>query len=1416
MSSKRADRSSAKRQNLIPKEEGNALPRAHQKALSAEVATVPKRNGVKKTRDRQFSSLFALSIDAIVIVDQQGQCLEANPAAGELCGLSTDDFVGQALLDLLQDHRNRPLDWVNFQQTAQGTCRLRTVDGTYRNVEYRLTSDFAPSCLLVLLRNLPESPPSQQQLESQKYQTLFEILPIGVCITDANGNLVEANPASEQILGISIAEQTQRTYDSPAWKIVRPDSTPMPAAEFASVRALQENRVIIGEEKGIVHPDGSVHWIRVSAAPIPLENYGVAIAYVDITNQKIAETELKQSHAYYKSLADVLPLCLYRKDTQGRLTFINQTCLATLNKTATEVLGKTVYDFYPPDLAAKYDADDRHVLTTGNTLNTVEAHQIPGQETQTVVQVVKAPVKNQQGDIIGTQGIYWDITERIQLEAALRESESKLNTILQSAIAAIYSFVIYPNEDWHYTYFSPGCATIFGYSPEELLANQDLLFSRIPTAEQEQLLETATPAIFASSICQFEFSFQHQDGSFRWLKATVYPHRDDGQDCWNVTVVAVDISDLKATEIALRQSEATKQAMLEAIPDLLIHMDQDGTYLQLHKSAELMLINPDRMEVGNTIFDILPTPMATERMSQIQQALATQRLQVYEYDFAVDGRTYYEEARIVPMGQDQVLLLVRDISDRKVVELTLRQQEREFRTLAEHSPDGILRLDQHFRFLYVNPVIAQQLGVTATYLIGKKATEIGFPAQLVQTWRKAIKQAFDTRQEQQLETQETRPIGVKIFSSRIVPELSRDGSVESVLIVSRDITDLKQAQAELLHQTERERLLSRITQHIRQSLDSNQVLTTAVEQTRLLLNADRVLIYRFNADGSGNMIAESVIPPWLSVIGSNLDDPCFTGELVEAYRQGKIHQIDDLQTYHCHPCYAELLSTFQIRANLVMPITDGTKLWGLFCIHHCAQPHVWQFWELELLHQLVDQLAIAIQQSELYHQVQQLNVTLENQVLARTADLQRSLEFEMLLKRITDQVRDSLDETEILETVVRELAEGLSLECCDTGIYNADHTTSTIVHEYARSPHLTQKGLTFAIGDAQNLDVYPFLFQGQAVQFCNRQPSSLRPGQGRVAILACPIWDDQNVLGDLWLFRHAPDTFSALEMRLVQQVANHCAIALRQSRLFCAAERQVIELEQLNRLKDDFLSTVSHELRTPMSNIKMATELLEIYLTQQKVLPANFSSATLTSNASPIERYFQILKDEGKREISLINDLLDLARIDAQTEPLVLTTIDLRRWIPPQLESFVTRTQQQQQALVLRLPSTLPLLTTDTSHLQRILHELLNNACKYTPPGETIRISARAIATDNSMELRVVNSGVSLSTLECDRIFERFYRIPNNDPWKHGGTGLGLALVKKLVEYMQGSIWAESKAKRLQFIIRLPLQPESSPPNRAP
>ncbi|NJO86059.1 MAG: HAMP domain-containing histidine kinase, partial [Synechococcaceae cyanobacterium RM1_1_27] len=223
-------------------------------------------------------------------------------------------------------------------------------------------------------------------------------------------------------------------------------------------------------------------------------------------------------------------------------------------------------------------------------------------------------------------------------------------------------------------------------------------------------------------------------------------------------------------------------------------------------------------------------------------------------------------------------------------------------------------------------------------------------------------------------------------------------------------------------------------------------------------------------------------------------------------------------------------------------------------------------------------------------------------------------------------------------------------------------------------------------------------------------PAALLNQIPAMACIMAPISSDGIPWGLLVVYSYQAREWQGWEMKLLQQLSFQAAIALRQSQLYKAAQTQVRELEQLNRLKDDFLSTVSHELRTPMANIKMATTLLEMGLLQQGLLQ---------DPESRLNRHFTVLKQECQREIRLINDLLELSRIQASLDFDVLHLIDLQTFLPQLAEPFQERAQQQGQQLQLDLEADLPVIQTHSPYLERILQELLQNACKYTPTGET-------------------------------------------------------------------------------------------------
>lgn len=213
----------------------------------------------------------------------------------------------------------------------------------------------------------------------------------------------------------------------------------------------------------------------------------------------------------------------------------------------------------------------------------------------------------------------------------------------------------------------------------------------------------------------------------------------------------------------------------------------------------------------------------------------------------------------------------------------------------------------------------------------------------------------------------------------------------------QEVARRRRAEGVLRQQTDRERLVNQIAQHIRQSLDLDEVLETTVADVQRFLEADRVLIYRLWPDGTGSAINETVLPPYPVILGISFPPEVFPREYHEAYSLGKTRLIVNIEEADLEPCLTDFLQQFGVIAKLVVPIIQENRevegnpsvpyLWGLLIAHQCDRPRTWETWELELMQQLATQVAIAIQQSELYQQLQQLNAELEQRVQQRTEEL---------------------------------------------------------------------------------------------------------------------------------------------------------------------------------------------------------------------------------------------------------------------------------------------------------------------------------------------------------------------------------------------------------------------------------------------
>ena len=411
---------------------------------------------------------------------------------------------------------------------------------------------------------------------------------------------------------------------------------------------------------------------------------------------------------------------------------------------------------------------------------------------------------------------------------------------------------------------------------------------------------------------------------------------------------------------------------------------------------------------------------------------------------------------------------------------------------------------------------------------------------------------------------------------------------------------------------------------------------------------------------------------------------------------------------------------------------------------------------------------------------------------AKNEELQQALDFEALIRRITDKVRDSLDEASCLNIATKELATLLNLSSCQIELYDSEQVNATIAYEH--SPTLPKsQGETRTINDFPEL--YQQLLQQTSLQLVEPIPQ-FNPQGIQVTRLACPIFDERGIIGNLWGLRPPGELFTALEIRLIEQVASQCAIAMRQARLYASSNQQVAELAKLNQLKDNFLKTVSHELKAPLSSIQLAAQTLESLL-----------NAKQNARQSPLfKRVLKIFRESCQRQKELTDDLLTLCYIDAKAKVVQPETIDLNSLLRNLVKPFSVQRKNQKPQFIWDLSKKKVQMFTDPIVLERIIQELLSNAFKYTPKDGVITLQTRA--TPSEISIRVINTGSEIAEEEQELIFEQFYRNPRSKPNYNNGSGLGLTLVKRLTETINGTVNLKSNKRETIFTVKFPVETE--------
>ncbi|WP_181852935.1 PAS domain S-box protein [Nostoc sp. ATCC 53789] len=589
------------------------------------------------------------------------------------------------------------------------------------------------------------------------------------------------------------------------------------------------------------------------------------------------------------------------------------------------------------------------------------------------------------------------------------EKIALLETIAANLPGMIFQILQRQDGSVFIPYISSGCEYLYELKPEAVQADFQVLYKLIHPQDIKAFTESITVCNTTFKPWHWEGRIITPSGKLKWIQGTSQPElQETGDFLWNG--LFMDITDRKQAEEKLQESEARYKAILDAIPDLMFRISRDAEYLDLKSEGANITLSREEI-VGKRVQELLPSDVAAISLEAIAKTLDSGTLQTCEYQLATPLGVRDYEARLVVSGEDEVLAIVRDITERKQAEVRLQNLAQKFAKAFSCSPDSItISTLQEGRFIEVNDSFVELSGYEREEAIGKTSFELNLWVD-DRDRLNLLHQLQSTGVVRNLEFEFRQKSG-KIITTLLSAEIIDLDNIPSILAVHHDITERKQVEAQFRLSAQRDRLLAETLVRIRSSLNLEEILQTTVTEVRQFLQADRVFIGLNNAKLGVRTLAESVDPQYPSVLGWSTNDEAYLQELRNLLKDNLVRVVEDITQIAVSPKVKAHYQKFQTKASLAVPLMLGNELFGALIANQCSGSRHWQPIEIDLLQQMSEQVAIAIQQSQIYQKLAELNTNLEQQVEERTAQLQQKMqEFEKL-----DRVKDV-----VLHTVAHDL-----------------------------------------------------------------------------------------------------------------------------------------------------------------------------------------------------------------------------------------------------------------------------------------------------------------------------------------------------------------------------------------------------------
>ncbi|MEH2423554.1 MAG: PAS domain S-box protein [Nostoc sp.] len=1125
------------------------------------------------------------------------------------------------------------------------------------------------------------------------------------------------------------------------------------------------------------------------------------------------QAALRDSEARYRSLAEASASIVWRAAPWGNVVDDIPTWQAFTGQSPEEYKGWGWVNALHPEDRSSMAAIWKQAFPT-RSVAVAEYRVLRHDDEYRYMNIRGVPILDETGEIREWVGMCVDITERKQAEAdrerllvllkteqtRLIEANVLLDTLFNNAPIGIGLW----DEKLRYVRLNDALAEMSGF-PQEVHIGKTVaqLLPGLNSAVMEALHHVVKTG---ESIAQ-ETSGETPaaPGKQRYWSVNYYPIKLPGEITW-VGAICQEISNRKLAEAERKQLFERQQAacveaesakeqvteILERITDGFLAFDSEWRFTYLNHQGSRTLGRSCEDLLGKNLWSEFPELAATSFGQLYQRAIAFgMPLELEDYYPPFDA-WFAVRAYPSPTG---LSLYFRNINVRKLSEAKLGESEACFRLLAENSTDIISRHTVDGTLLYISPACNTVLGYQPEELVGRLSYQLVHPDDLAEIAKNYPVNA-NLPDICTITHQGRHQDGHYIWLETTLRAI-RDRQTREILEMqasSRDITERKQVE-------EKQRFLAEASGILAGSLDYE---TTLASLARLAVPeiADWCLVDIICENQSVLRVAAVHANPGKQELVEQLQnyppDLAQTEGVAEVIRTGKsqiTHFRDEQMQVPTHNAdHLKILQELNPTSGMTVPlIVRGRVLGTMTLISSSGRRYDTK--SLMLAEELACRAAIAVDNARLYKEAQQSQQA-ALQAASRTARLQA----------LTAALSESLTPTQVAEVIVEQGMAALAASSALVALLTKSGTELEIVRAVNYQEETLNSWRRFSINASAPL--------AEAVR--TKKPIWQEPTTTRVARyshlaqdytqynygawISIPLIIEGRAIGGISLAFAEIQEFNQDDQTFILALAQQCAQAMERARLYEAEQTAREAAENANRIKDEFLAVLSHELRSPLNPILGWSKLLQTKKLDEKTIPQALKT---------IER-------NARLQAQLIEDLLDISRILQGKLSLNIYPVDLTSVISAAMETVRLSAEAKSIEMHINLEPNLGQVLGDSNRLQQIVWNLLSNAIKFTPAEGRVDIRLdRVQGAENSpmlnpvfyAQITVSDTGKGIDPDFLPYVFEYFRQENSSTTRKFGGLGLGLAIVRHLVELHGGTVQVKSRGEDqgATFTVRLPL-----------